>query len=159
MKKLFYFTALLLTLVTVNSCTKTPEKHKVTGDYFIMGRINGLFSSDSRTTYYLVNNGQLRKDMTESRRSMPVNVDDFNFHYLFHPADYVGVNDLPYSIPAALLSRNNQSIGMMMPNAGNIDMRASINGVKYKWTIEYNLDTVDAAIKDFVNRCETAFNR
>jgi hypothetical protein len=71
----------------------------------------------------------------------------------------VGVNDIPYSIPDTLLKSNNQTIGEMIPDAGNIDMRASINGVMYKWTIEYNIDSVDVAIRDFVNRCETAFNR
>lgn len=159
MKKLFYFIGLLLTIITVSSCTKTPEKYKVTGDYFIMGRINGFVSSDSRTTYYLVNNGELRKDMTQNRISTITSVDDFNFHYLFHPADYVGVNDILYSIPDTLLKSNNQTIGMMIPDAGHIDMRASINGTAYKWTIEYNLDSVDVSVKDFVNRCESAFNR
>ena len=146
-------------MATINSCTKTPEKYKVKGDYFILGRINGFVSSNSRTTYYLVNNGELRKDMTQDRMSTITSVDDFNFHYMFHPADYVGVNDLPYSIPDTLLKSNNQTIGMMIPDAGNIDMRASINGVMYKWTIEYNLDSVDVSIKNFVNRCESSFNR
>ncbi len=159
MKKLIYLLGMLLAMVTINSCTKTPEKYKVKGDYFIMGRINGFVSSNSTTTYYLVNNGELRKDMTQDRMSTISSVDDFNFHYLFHPSDYVGVNDLPYSIPDTLLKSNNQTIGMMIPDAGNIDMRASINGVMYKWTIEYNLDSVDVSIKDFVNRCESSFNR
>ncbi len=159
MKKLIYFLGLLLTIVTVNSCTKTPEKYKVTGDYFIMGRIGGFTTSDSRTTYYLVNKGELRKDMTQSYQATPESIDDFNFHYMFHPSDYVGVNDLPYSTPSALLSRNNQTIGIMIPDAGQIYMRASINGVVYRWAIEYNLDSVDVSIKDFVSRCESRLNR
>lgn len=159
MKQLFYFTALILTLITANSCTKSPEKYKITGDYFILGRTGGFTIPDAKTTYYLVNNGEFRKDMTQKRQSTLASIDNFNFHFMFHPSEYVTVNDLPYSIPDALLSRNNQTIGMMMPDAGNIDMRASINGVEYKWTIEYNLDSVDVAIKNFVNRCETAFNR
>jgi hypothetical protein len=159
MKKLLHFLALIVIAITINSCTKTPEKYKVSGDYFIMGRIGGFTIPDAKTTYYLVNNGELRKDMTQRRQSSIESVDDFNFHYLFHPADYVGVNDIPYSIPDTLLKSNNQTIGEMIPDAGNIDMRASINGVMYKWTIEYNIDSVDVAIRDFVNRCETAFNR
>jgi hypothetical protein len=159
MKNLLYFLVLLLTLATFNSCTKTPEKYKVTGDYFIMGRTGGFTIPDAKTTFYLVNNGEFRKDMTQKRQATPASIDDFNFHFMFHPSDYVGVNDLPYSIPDALLNRNNQNIGMMIPDAGNIDMRASINGIEYKWTIEYNLDSVDVAIKDFVNRCETTFIR
>lgn len=158
MKKLIYLLGLLLTMATLYSCTKTPTKYKVVGDYFIMGRSGGFTMPNASTTYYLINNGQLRKDMTQGRQSIITNVDDFNFHYMFHPADYVGVNDIPYSIPSALLDRNNQTIGMMIPDAGHIDMRASINGVMYKWTIEYNLDSVDVSIKDFVNRCESAFN-
>lgn len=159
MKKIVHFLLLILAVVFLNACTKTPAKYKITGDYFIMGRVGGFTMPDLKTTYYLVNNGELRKDMTQNRQSMPVSLDNFNFHYLFHPSDYVGVNDLPYSIPSALLSKNNQTIGMMLPDAGSIDMRASINGVDYKWTIEYNLDSVDVTIKDFVNRCEHAFNK
>jgi len=159
MKKLLHFLALIVIAVTINSCTKTPEKYKISGDYFIMGRIGGFTMPDAKTTYYLVINGEFRKDMTQNRQSTPASTDDFNFHYMFHPSDYVGVNDLPYSIPSALLSSNNQTIGIMIPDAGQIDMRASINGVVYRWAIEYNLDSVDVSIKDFVSRCESRLNR
>jgi hypothetical protein len=152
---LFMFFTLLI--IGVVACTKQPSNYPIHGDYFIYGHTGGFTTPEARTTYYLVNSGQFRKDMTQRHQAPPVQISQFNFHYRFSNTEYNTVADLPGTIPAKMLAMNGQSIGTELPDAGAIDIRASINGKTYKWQVEAMLDSVDTTIQRFMDRCRTSF--
>jgi hypothetical protein len=157
MKKLFYFLAIILTISAASSCTKKAKKYTITGDYFLFAR-TGTFDLPNGPNYYLVNNGELRKDVSQSYPLGGNGLTAFNFNYKCSPQEYAGVNDLPYSIPAQLFGRQKPTASYLSFMGGTfLDMRASINGTQYTWFIDYANDTADATIRDFLKRCVAAF--
>jgi hypothetical protein len=119
-----------------------------------VGRSGGFTTSDSRTNYYLVNDGQLRKDMTQLNQAPPPDVSGFNFHFMLPDNNYAKVSDLPASIPVELINLNHNTIGSSFPDATYLDVRASINGVIYDWRIEANVDGMHWTIQQFAQRLE-----
>jgi len=137
----------------LTGCTKTTGRYPILNDYFIYGRVGGYTAADARAKYFLVNNGQLRKDGTQPMQSPPTGIEQFDFNTRCPEDEYNTVADLPSSIPAEIKKLNNTTIGMEMPDAGYADIRARINGTEYKWRIEAGLDSVSEVVREFYNRC------
>ncbi len=149
-------TVMLLAVVVVSSCTKKKNDYTITGDYMIIGRAGG-FTTGGPTTYYLINNGQLRSDNTVSSAAPHNNVSSFKFNTLLSDAKYNEARRLPSLVPAELLTRNGQRIGEVLIDAGYTDVRYSTGGVAYRWYIEGNQDSSSAEVQRFVDSLNIVF--
>ncbi len=158
MKSAFTISALLFIIILAGGCKKKQETYVVNGDYFIFGRSGGFTTPETKTTFYLVNNNQLRADTTQLAQNSSGDVRIFRFNYVLPADKYNAVADLPGAIPPKMLVMNNSTIGTTIPDAGYMDIRASIGGAMYMWHVEGMLDSTDATIRTFVERCKTAFN-
>ncbi len=126
-------------------------------DYFIFGYTGQETVPETRAPFFRVGNGQLRKDDSITVSTVPNDVRLFDFTELLSPNEYAQVDDLQASIPAELLGQNNASVGNEIPDAGYIDVRASINGKSYRWYLESDQTASSPAIREFVRRLRTCF--
>ena len=150
--KQVYATLLLLTLATaIGACRKNTL---VRSDYIIVGYSGGYTPAGAHTKYYRVANGELRKDTSQRYQYPPADISMFNFNILMPPDNYAKVADLPASIPAEVLKRNNSSIGNSMAHVdgGYHDVRATINGTSYKWRLEGDMKGESKKIRQFAER-------
>lgn len=154
-----YISGLIIALLcsTLSSCRKAQSSHEITGNYFIYGHAGGLTPTNYHTTYFLVNNGVLLKDVSQLGQASPSDLAAFRFTILCPQNQYNSVADLPESIPTELLQLNGTTIGNMLPDAGYTDMRARIDGITYKWIFEADLNDVSPPIREFYSRCHTSF--
>ncbi|GAA4468056.1 hypothetical protein GCM10023093_24940 [Nemorincola caseinilytica] len=148
---------LLVCGMVFSACHKPTGRYPILGDHFIYGRLGGFTTPDAHANYFLVNNGQLRKDATQRMQAPPPGLDQFDFNTRCPEDQYNSVADLPHSIPTELKALNNTTIGTELPDAGYADIRARIDGVEYKWRIEAGLDSVSGPIREFYNRCNISF--
>jgi len=149
-------TLLLLTIVVGTGCTKKKNNYTITGDYLIVGNAGG-FTNGGPTTYYLINNGELRSDNTVSSVHPVDNISDFKFNTRLPDADYQQVKRLPSLVPAELLSRNGQQIGDPFVDAGYTDVRTSVGGVAYRWYMQADQSKSSDAIRQFVDSLQIVF--
>lgn len=145
---------LLLSLVTI-SCNK-KSKSTLTGNYMIIGHDGGFVAMNA--PYYMITTSGLKEDTTRyPYGQVPANTNGFNFNYNLPSARYDTVKDLLNSIPPELLSKNNADIGSPCPDFGYEDVRASINGVLYKWKFECNQSSSSTEVQAFITRINTDF--
>ena len=152
----YLFTALLI--VSLGSCKKDKtSSYTITGDYLIAGRAMSFTIAGAKTNYYIVSGSELRKDSTQLNQAPPTDIGQFRFTVLMPAANYATVADLQTSIPAELLSRNNQHIGTQLPDAGYMDVRTVSGGVAYHWYIENDQTGSSAAVQTFASRLTSNF--
>ena len=156
MKNTFLFALILLTGVT---CCKKPTAiaPSLKGDYLISGGRGGFVIPTYHATYFLINNGELREDTSEAYASIPDDVSNFKFNYLLPSASYNKVKYLITTVPAELLSKNNQTIGSVIPDLGYTEVRARIGNVVYQWHFEGDQSASSAAVQAYVHRLRTDF--
>lgn len=143
--------------LVAEGCRKPTGRYPILNDYFIYGRVGGFTAPDARANYFLVTDGQLRKDATQRMQAPPISVEQFDFNTRCPEDQYNSVADLPSSIPNEIKKLNNSTIGTEIPDAGYADIRARIGGVEYKWRVEAGLDSVSEVIREFYNRCNISF--
>ncbi len=109
--------------------------------------------------FYKLTANQLLEDSTRYNYTLPVptDVNKFNFNYTLPAARFDTVKYLLSSIPEELFTQNNADIGMYCPDFGYTDVRASVNGVLYKWSFECNLSNTSIAVQQFVQHLRADF--
>ena len=107
--------------------------------------------------YYLISNGQLKKNVSNGNNNVPDDITKFNFTTVQSASKYASVKDLLTSIPPELLSQNNAHIGDFWPDAGYTDIRTSINGVAYRWYFEVGQSGSSQAIQQFLAKANVVF--
>jgi hypothetical protein len=85
-------------------------------------------------------------------------VSKFDFNTVLPVSAYNSVSSLPTSIPPELLSRSNEHIGDVFPDAGYTDVRASVNGVYYRWFFEAGQSASSAEVQAFVTQARACFS-
>ncbi len=146
MKQLITCSLLLLLVFSAGSCRKQQDDHyAVTGDYMIVGRAGG-FTANVNTTYYLITETQLRKD-----------IDQFNFNVVLPDSQFQTVKGLILHVPAVLLKMNGQTIGNHFIDAGYTDIRTSVSGTEYHWIFEADLSNCTDEIQAFVTGAHSVF--
>jgi hypothetical protein len=142
MRKIHALLLLALLLASV-SCKKNYPKVK--GDYFIVGW-SGTFAGISK--YFIVTDSQLLQDTTKG--PIPEAVGDFQFDYPLPQAKFDKVRQLPYEIPAEMLSQNNKAFGKITMSDGvAIEVRSMKDGVQYRWYFNDDLNECSAAVQQF----------
>jgi hypothetical protein len=158
MKKTIHSIGLILAIAIFFSACKKDKSTPVSGDYLVVGHTGGFVSNLALTPYYLINNGQLLKDTTIfATTHIPDDVNSFHFYVLLPSVNYDSVATLLTTIPSELLSRNGQSIGTALPDAGYTDVRTSINGIVYKWHFEVDQSTSSSEVRTFATRLNFSF--
>jgi hypothetical protein len=149
---------LFVAVIAATACTKKKNQvnYTITGDYLIIGRAGG-FTSGAPTTYYLINNGELRSDNTVSPGMPPTDIKDFKFNTLLSDASYQRVKHLPSLVPAELLAHNGHHIGDVLVDAGYTDVCTTVRGVAYRWYIEGDLSKSSDAIRQFADSLQIVF--
>ena len=152
--KTFLFILLACSIV---GCKKESATSTVAGDYVIAGETGGFVPPNSRSTYYAISGTELKKDTTQPYAYIPTSVGQFRFTLLMPATSFAAVADVPRTIPAELLSKNNQHIGGIFPDAGYMVVFTSINGMNYAWYFEADQSASSAAIQQFVMKLRGLF--
>jgi hypothetical protein len=107
----------------------------------------------------MLTSDSLAEDTTHYNNALPVPTDvtKFNFNYLLSSARFDTVKYLLSSIPAELFGNNNADIGAICPDFGYTDVRASVNGVRYKWSFECDVSSSSPAVQQFVKTLRADF--
>jgi hypothetical protein len=155
-------TSLIFAFLVVSifiSCSKGVKNTTVytSADYMIIGHQGGFVAYIS--PYYKITGSQLLEDTTHYSGSYPVPSDTsgFNFSQLLPSARFDSVSSILASIPAELFNRNNADIGDFCPDFGYDDIRASVNGVFYKWSFECDQSKSSSAVQQFVKQIRADF--
>ena len=151
-------TLLLLAAVTLFavSCNKTSTKSAAIGDYMIVGHAGGFVAINS--PYFLLTGTGLSEDtMQYPYAQVPADLSGFHFTYRLPAARYDTVKAVLTSIPGELLGKSGQDIGLICPDYGYDDVRASINGIVYKWKFECDQSASSAEVQAFVNKVRADF--
>ncbi len=154
MRSILTIVLILAVVITGMSCKKgTPATYPVEGDYLIAGHSDGFVAGGNPVIYYLINNGQLRKDVSKTEATVPTDVSGFNFSIQMLQVSYAAVADLLTTIPSELLARNNAYIGsQVVADIPTLDVRTSIHGTLYRWTFSEDQSSSSAAVQLFYNR-------
>lgn len=140
-------------VITGVACKKKQISHPINGDYLIVGHSGGYAPAETPVVYYMINNGELRKDPSKTMSTVPKDIKGFDFSVLLPQASYQAVADLPSSIPSELLQHNNAAIGnYSIPDVASLDVRTSIQGVSYRWSLSDDQSTSSPAVQQFFNR-------
>lgn len=148
MKSIHYF---LLVLCLPLFCFTTCKRVYVGKDDRIIVGWGGGIAAQAR--YYLIGNGQLRKDTVHTALGMvPDSVEGFQFDVVMPDSMYRKVADLKQHIPAELLNHNNTTYGRTIPDGGYYEVRTMMGGKWYKWLFEMDQRKSSAAVKEFYGR-------
>jgi hypothetical protein len=156
MKPVYLFSLVCLMLIGGVSCTHKSHDYNVHGDYLLIGDVGG-FAMLPVYPFYLISNGELRKDTAVSSTNFPSDISGFRFNTLLPASKYETVKNLPSAIPAELLNHNNETIGLIFPDMGHTVVWASVNGVTYKWYFEGDQSNSSAAVQQFVTGLQVVF--
>mgnify|MGYP006298283749 CR=1 FL=1 len=149
---------LLILLITVlgTSCTKKNDR-LVKGDYLIVGPNGGYVPAESRVYYYLIENGILSEDTGKVMYTVPTEKSGFDFNYILPQEKYKKASDLLSTIPSELLGRNGQYIGGITPDIPTYDVRTTINGTQYKWSLAIDQTGSSIGIQQYVQKLKENF--
>jgi hypothetical protein len=143
---------LLMLSLFLNTSCKTSKITSPKDDYVIVGWGGGIAAL---ARYYIIENGQLRKDTTHSTLvSVPEDNSKFQFDYVQPDSMYQKVANLRASIPDELLQNNNATYGESWPDGGYREVRTKINDVAYRWHFEIDQSKSSAAVQAFYKRLE-----
>lgn len=148
--------AIILSIFAVLLLAVTGCKHEkttsvpVTGDYLAAGHTGGFVIAGSKATFYVLNNGEMRKDTTQLEGAIPTVITGFNFSVMLSAADYSAAAYLQTSIPSELFSRNGEHIGIYNPDYGYTQVMTRTGGVEYKWYFEGDQSSSSAAVQTFL---------
>jgi hypothetical protein len=85
MRLLFSILVAAIFITGISSCKKEylqEPPYKVSGDYFIIGRVGEAIESEKIVRYYLINSRQMRRDDTHLSNKLPQEITDFRFYIL-----------------------------------------------------------------------------
>lgn len=158
MKNRILAVLLLLIPCMFTSCGRHGvEMIPIPSNYLIIGHPGG-FVANPVLTFYLLTDNTLMADTNVPYANVPDSYGHFNFNVPAPAAKYAKVKGLLHSVPAELLTKNNQHFGNLFPDAGYTDIRLSVNGQLYRWYFEADLSGVSTEVKQFVTDAEQVFN-
>jgi hypothetical protein len=140
------------------SCSKEKgDGTYTTADFLIVGRAGGFVQYFG--PYYKITLSLLSEDSTRYNGSVlvPVDATGFNFSFTLPQARYDTVRSLLTAIPTELFNKNNADIGDFCPDFGYTDVRASVNGVMYKWSFECDQSKSSITVQQFVQKLRADF--
>ena len=158
MRPYFSFLALIAAVILFATGCKKEKNTSYTitsGDYLLAGHTGGFVVAGSKATFYVLNNGEMRKDTNQLEGTIPSSVSGFNFNTLLPAASYSGAAYLQTAIPTELLSRNGEHIGTYFPDAGYLLVMTKKDGVAYKWYFEGDQNSSSTAIQTFLQGLNT----
>ncbi|MES2704490.1 MAG: hypothetical protein V4649_17760 [Bacteroidota bacterium] len=153
--KTLYTLCILLTLTTI-ACTKS-QPDTVSADYVVVGRSGGMVPEDTKASYYIIRDGKVYMDSSLMMSNIPQEMNAFNFNCPMHDSIYKKALTIQNAIPRELLSMNGQSIGNVPFCDQQVDVRARINGVSYRWFFQVEQKGTGNAIQQYVNKLNSCF--
>lgn len=142
---------LVVALFSFSSCKKVKNtSYNVTGDYLVAGHTGGYVIAGSRTPFYVLNNGEMRKDTSVVEGAVPAGITGFNFNVLLPAINYDSAAYLQTSIPSELFALNGAHIGRYFVDYGYTVVMTRKDGVEYKWYFEGDLTGCSASVQAFM---------
>lgn len=151
-----YYKYLLLIIAAITFVATGCKKEKASsfsitsGDYLLAGRTGGYVAAGSKATFYVLNNGEMRKDTNQREGAIPATISGFNFNTLLSTASYSEAAYLQTAVPAELLNRNGEHIGNYFPDMGYTLVMTRKDGVTYTWYFEGDQAGSSVAVQAFV---------
>jgi hypothetical protein len=152
MKQIFSVILGSLLLITDVGCKKHQDSgYAATADYLVVGRVGGFIAQPTKV-FYLVTSTEFRKDTAVV--TPPTDSAGFNFNTLFSAADLNTVTNIRSQIPAELVASGGGNVGSALPDAGYLEVIASIKGTTYTWYFQADISHTSTAVQSFAAGAE-----
>jgi len=144
------FLSVVFILTAISGYSKEPRVNN-NGGYFIVSRYGGM-AATRHATFISIGSNDLRYDTSHRRGYVPKDISELNFTVLLPAAQFDKVKDIPFSVPAELLSNPGKSFGQMQIDGVTTCVWATVNGKKYKWGFQSDQSKSSPEVKQFYSR-------